>query len=761
MYLVQLAVEGLRGFPARMSLGFRGHLDVLAAADREKRTALLDVLFHTLYPDPERTEATRDLVAEGATQARSILTLSGRDKVPYRLVRNLRSGSARLFRYDHEQRRHVSLSENAREAVQFLRVEFQAPDDASFERLFIFAADGRASLGAEARSRSGVELSHDVLPSGPGLPPSGGALAGGLRAPARAPSVGPMDPRLELTSAFPLPSVLEESTGINELPSGFSMHNALVQQEMEWSGTADLTPSSTSEDLFVVYQELLEARSKARRREKVERNLDFLGRRQQEAEAAMEKMRAAEQRLAGIEGRLKRQSVLRRLPTDFRERLQQHEAQEASYRMDRKRLDGEQGRVEKVLEGPVAPWMTSPRVWGGAAAAVLGAGLTVGFDLPWFAALQIAGGAVTGWGLWEHVAVLEERAAAEQERQQLLTESEKVDRAHKQDTLTVRTVLDQTHLSVEDLGEQLSAVERLERERAEIVARLDGALGRRGRRAEEVLRKLLERRDDMERALIRIGDGPSLESIDRRLEGIRRQMKERGLVPPEAVSVPPEPAPRREGSLTGAAPREDDEDDEDGYGSGYLGGGTPSGGSGGASLSGPGWLCIGGFGGSGGGSGFGAGGAGPYATMSVPRSRSEVLLEAAADLLGVESEVLASQAQPRAERFLQALTSRRYLQFRFVAGGRVAVIGDRGEVAYEELEGADLDQVDAALRFALLEAVLQIRRAPVVIEEPLASLPPGRRAIVRRLYAHLASLTQLLVLTPAQDLEGHVVRVEG
>ena len=749
MYLVQLAVEGLRGFPQRISLGFRGHLDVLAAADREKRTALLDVLFHTLYPDPERADATRDLVAEGAGQARSILTLSGRDKVPYRLVRNLRSGSARLFRYDHEQRRHVSLSDNAREAVQFLRVEFHAPDDTSFERLFIFAADGRASLGVEAKSRAGAPyFAPDVAPSGPGLQAEGNLAAAGLRAPSRAPSIGPTDPRLELTSTFPLPSVLQESTGLNALPSGFSMHNALVQQEMEEQGTADLTPSSSDQDLFVLHRELVEARVKARRRAKVERNLDFLGQRQQEAEAAVEKMQVIERRLNGVDGRLRRQSVLRRLPSDFRERLAQHEIQEASYRMDRMRLDGEQDRVERILEAPVRPVFTRPRVWGGAIAVLLGAAVVIGLDVPWFAVLQICGGVLVGWGLWEHLAVLEERAGAEQERQQLVTESEKVERAHKQDTLAVRTVLEKTQLSVADLGEQLVAVDRLERERSELLAQLEGTVGRRGRRAEEILEKLVERRDDMERALMRIGHGPTLESIDRRIEGVRRQLADRGLAPPDVPAQPP-----------AAPPDEDDEDDEEGYGNGYAGS-DGSQGSGGTGLSGAAWHCIGGFGG-GGSSGFGSGGHFPYGGGGASRSRSELLIEAATDLVGTELDVLTSQSQPRAERFLQALTSRRFTQFRILNGGRVSVLGEPGEMSYDELEGADLDQVDAALRFALLEAVLRVRRAPVIIEEPLASLPPGRRAIVRRLYAHLASLTQLLVLTPAQDLDGHVVQVEG
>jgi predicted ATPase len=84
-------------------------------------------------------------------------------------------------------------------------------------------------------------------------------------------------------------------------------------------------------------------------------------------------------------------------------------------------------------------------------------------------------------------------------------------------------------------------------------------------------------------------------------------------------------------------------------------------------------------------------------------------------------------------------------------------VAAEGAVAYEDLEGARLDQVDVALRFALLESVLRVRRAPVLIEEPVAALPPERRDVLQRIYAHLAQRTQVIILTPASDLEGHRV----
>ena len=268
MYVVQLAAEGLSGFPARARLGFRGHLDVVSLSSEVERSVLLDVLFHTLFPSVDHPDATAALADRTTPQQRSVVTVSGRDRTPYRLLRDLVTGRTRLYRFDRQAGSHVPMSDSSAEALQFLRVQFHLPDPAAYERLFIFASDARPSLGPRAKSRSGASVfpgSYGVRPSGPGLgsgsfPPS--ASASGLGAPAGsssslgAASLATDLSQPRLTAVFPLPSVLGEATGIHQVPSGFSMHNVLVQQELEGSGTLDLTPDSTDRDLVARYEEL-------------------------------------------------------------------------------------------------------------------------------------------------------------------------------------------------------------------------------------------------------------------------------------------------------------------------------------------------------------------------------------------------------------------------------------------------------------------------------------------------------------------------
>mgnify|MGYP006294284191 FL=1 len=120
MYVVQLAVEGLAGFAERTQFGFRGQLDVVRLPSVEARTAFVDVLFHTLFPDPDRADATAAWADPSAPKRRAVLTVAGKDKVPYRLMRGLEDGRARLYRFDRARGSHTLLSESGAEAQQFL-----------------------------------------------------------------------------------------------------------------------------------------------------------------------------------------------------------------------------------------------------------------------------------------------------------------------------------------------------------------------------------------------------------------------------------------------------------------------------------------------------------------------------------------------------------------------------------------------------------------------------------------------------------------
>lgn len=779
MYVVQLAVEGLRGFPRRSRFGFRGHLDVIRLTSAEARADLIDVFFNTLFPDPDRTEATRDLAVEDHERRRSVMTLAGRDRVPYRMMRELSSGQCRLYRFDKQKGTHVVLSEDSREAHQFLRVQLQLPDDASYERLFLFAADARPSRGTDARSRSGAPMvpgQSDIAPSGPGLLSGapGAAVSGTYAAytggsGGSAPAEGP---RKDLTAMFPLPSVLREATGVHSLPSGFSMHNALVQQELQLSATGDLDENTPDDDLRARYRGLQEELKLEKRRARAERTLDALEEKERLAEEARRAFEELSTAIAQLDDAIEVERELHGLPSGFRDRLDRHEALDARHRGERDRIGEELAQARRlVADSPERGWLQEPWILLGVPGAVVSAALASLFSLSWLAALQVALGTLAGASALRNVGRRERRMDALARVEALEERAAKAERQHMLDTSTVRGILSQ--LGVSDpysLAHRLAALEKLVNERKGLVARAEGDVGRRGRRALEVLPKIAARKADCLNELNKYEDGgPSEELLARRIKSVEEELTRRGLpVDADPIAVvrgtveagTAAAQARPASSLGSVLPAFDDDDGEDGYDDGYGQGGNPAGSGSQASSQGDGgglW-CVGGYAGSGGG---GSSGASSYGAGGGVSDRSRMLLETAADLLGHDLEELMEAVRPRVERYVQALSSRRFEKAWFHPSATLLLAGARGEQAYSELDGDLLDQVDASLRFALLESVLRVRRAPVLIEEPVASLPRERRGVVKRIYSHLASMAQVVVITPASDLDGHTVHVEG
>lgn len=100
MILVEIALQNARKFPPKVRLGFEPGLNVVRVATAEQRAMLLDCVYFPLFPDPSRTSATEHLVMPEAASSRVALSLYGRDKIAYRLIRDLATGATRLHRFD-------------------------------------------------------------------------------------------------------------------------------------------------------------------------------------------------------------------------------------------------------------------------------------------------------------------------------------------------------------------------------------------------------------------------------------------------------------------------------------------------------------------------------------------------------------------------------------------------------------------------------------------------------------------------------------
>lgn len=168
MQLVDLMLQGVKGFPAEARIAFGpGHV-VLRPADAELRGILEALLFAD-----DRFES--DLEAPGAPSSRAALTLRTRDGTTWRMVRDLRGGSA-LQRLDPATGKFATVSTKATEIGPYLRSQASLPSRNCWAETFTLGfGDFPSATCREDAPAPAIEVRPDP-------------------APAPAPAAGPPDP---------------------------------------------------------------------------------------------------------------------------------------------------------------------------------------------------------------------------------------------------------------------------------------------------------------------------------------------------------------------------------------------------------------------------------------------------------------------------------------------------------------------------------------------------------------------------------------
>jgi len=220
--------------------------------------------------------------------------------------------------------------------------------------------------------------------------------------------------------------------------------------------------------------------------------------------------------------------------------------------------------------------------------------------------------------------------------------------------------------------------------------------------------------------------------------------------------VVPKPAEGQKGGLFdfGGGYIGEDEEDE---GPAKRGGGSSEDGEGGQKTSG--YLAMG-SGMSGFGSGGGVGGYSDGGEAELP-DRSRELVQATVDLLSIEVDTLAQKLVPRLEQYLQAFTQAKYGVSGVGPRGEITLLEEGKEALYRDLEGEDLDLVDASLRFTLAEFVLRRYRIPLLVDDPFTDLDPKRRKLLAQMLGYFARATQVVVFSQNEDIPGHALELEG
>jgi hypothetical protein len=816
MILLELALQGIRGFPPLARITLRPGMNVGKSQDPIQRRAILDAIYHVLYPDPSRAGATAKLADPAAKEARFALTFFGRDRLTYRVVREAVTGAVSLHKFDPEQNKYAAMTRTALEAAQYLRVQQQLPDEVGYERLFVFSPEAMPSHGLKAKTRSGSQiaagLSEGSVASGPGLPVSSPLGRPSNLAQARPPS--------QINS-------LQAMRGPSGFGSSLNMTNAIVQAEIARSGgDVQKAPGAATldegPDLAERIAEIREALERARqertqvvRAEAAQVEIDALNQRRFEISTRVDRAKALRAEVERLQEHSRANADLRSLPKGFHERLRNLEEAKTKYQHERQKLVDERIELDQRYRQEMVLPLSSDRYFlSGVLLAVLFIVLAILMAKPALALLNVlcmvvAAGAAFRWvGEMEHHTRIGLRLQAAKDREQRL------DRQYDQDTSALRRLLEKLEIS-----DPLEVVERIEGamkvenqlEIAEDALRRELADPQTAE-ADRELAHIARRIEALEGDTVSVQSVLSAETLDRRVVQLERELAElqaqekarsRGISPPpprsvsrpaaaltphpsqRPPSVPAAPPPERTPPVPPRPPTREAEqlfdfgggnigsdDDEEGYGSGYgTGSGRPSGGNPGSGsgassgYDGEGLLAAPSLGGRGGiGSGGGTGSIDSYdlsgsGNLLAP-DRSRDLFQTAVDLLQLPVDDLAARIQKRVGQYLLVFTDEAFDSAIFGPRGEMAVTPKGGgePVGFMEIASDKIDLVDAALRFSLVEACVAKFKIPLLFDDPFLSFEAQKRVLLSQMLSYLAKMTQVFLLTERDDVAGNEVR---
>lgn len=515
MILVELALQGIKGFGALKRVPLEAGLNVARLPDAARRAALLDAVYHCLFPDSARPEATRHLVEPTARESRIALTFFGRDKVTYRVIRDAETGGMKLYRFEPETKQYHLFTSAAAEVAQYLRVQQQLPDEVGFERLFTYAPEAMPSRGAQAKTRSGVGLVSSVAPSGPGLP-AARFMSGSMAPP----------------ESSMMPNALEASGSLVST-------NALSQMdEIE----ADF-PKAT-EDRIALLRRLRNELDAVDRAHRSQEEIDQLNARKFELSERGAQISDLENQAAEIRAAMDPGGDLDNLPPNLADRLRNYEDREEKFEAEAEKIQEELYRAQEDLQDArVLPLKQDPYFVGSVSAAAFFVALAIGVQKPFIALLNIPAALVAvGAGL-RFVSELERNFRLDVRVRAIEERLERLNQKHDLDTGVTKRLMEK--LDVDTPSELLSRVERYQAQAGQVAA-IESELARLRsdatiRHAEEELKQIDARVEQLEADVLEAsGSLHGGETLRRKVERLESLL---GPDAPPRMAAPPAPTP--------------------------------------------------------------------------------------------------------------------------------------------------------------------------------------------------------------------------
>jgi hypothetical protein len=730
MQLIELGLQGVRGLPnvARLSLG--PGLNVAVAADPAVRQALMEALRSALFFEPSKDPGLSGLIAPDSETARIALTYDGIDGARYRMIRDAASGSATLQRSDPSSGKFGPFLEGA-QAAAHLRAQEHLPERKVFERIFVL----RPPAPATAKPR---DVSAPVAPGMPaGRAPSArgpvAARTGSLPGRAAAPQLTTSSPRL----ANALARAEEQGLVAGGPPK--------VDPLTEAYASGSIPPVRNKETLMAELRQVKEQLDLMRRAEEGRRQLDKIDARQSELKRKTELARALSGEIAELEERSSNLVDVSSLPADMRDRMRAFDTASDKREAELAKLDEDLKAAEGQLhEAFVRPLKEDYYFLGGLLGMLLMLLLAFSLGRAWIAFGNLLGAVVAAGALFRYISELERAARAKAKISAITDKGSRIEKQFEAETGAVKRLMAQ--VGVQDTMQMIHSLDdaldvralKAEKQAAFQALLEDGDLAS----AVSELGKLDARANELENFLAGVeattGVGATLLQLEARAASLEREL----------------------GGSAGS-PTEVEDDGVEGYG--YSTRGAPASDADGSSALG--MMLAPSDPGSRGGSRPSAPvrrfSSGPAVVMGEPPDLTREIVAAGGELFQTPPPTFGAAIAARLGKYLAALTEGRFASVEIGSGGEVKVVGTAGSEAYGALDPSGKRALEAAIQLSIVEAcVTRLKtQLPLLIDDALTALDARGRGVFQQMLNALAEKqVQILVVTPAQDLEGHRVR---
>jgi uncharacterized protein YhaN len=150
MFLVELVMQGVRGFQRLVRLRFQGGFNIVTAGNEGGKTTAVDSIVRLLFPVNDAGRMENLTSRSAADGSRAALVLFGDDQAYFRVIQDFTRRAVNLSRYNAATKDFALVQKDWASTAGFLATLLPGMSEEDYARLFVLRRDAGAGPAAQA-----------------------------------------------------------------------------------------------------------------------------------------------------------------------------------------------------------------------------------------------------------------------------------------------------------------------------------------------------------------------------------------------------------------------------------------------------------------------------------------------------------------------------------------------------------------------------------------------------------------------------------